>query len=147
MKVLLDRPLMLFHHPLHCVVCRSPFFVGELRTLLYNDRGLLQGDICPACLELSPTRIKQKLRQHALVLAQQADSDPELADLLAARTTELLDCATEALKLPSFWQRVWKRIEIFLEATQEQEDNRTGLSSYHKDYRLALERMLRQSGE
>jgi hypothetical protein len=74
-------------------------------------------------------------------------SDPDRAEVIADRVTELLDCATENLKLPTFWQCLWQRIKLFIEVSQELEIIAIGLSRFHHDDRLALERMLRRSGE
>ena len=70
MKIKLDRKLTSCPDILRCIICRQAFKVSIIRPLLYNDRGLIQGDICSQCLKLKAEEIKQRIREQAMLLME-----------------------------------------------------------------------------
>ncbi len=112
MKIKLDRKLTSCPDHLRCTICRQAFKVSIIRALLYNDRGLIQGDLCSKCLKLKAEEIKQKIREQAMLLMEL----PELYSFSTIssqeRGLELLECSTEKVKFPSFYQWLIKKIEV-----------------------------------
>ena len=124
MRICLERKLTTCPRQLLCTVCRQKFEVHKLRKLLYNDAGLLQGDVCSECTELRPSAIRSKMREHASLLMHY----PELnsSSLISARdrALELLEASQEAVKFPTFYQWWFKKIELFSEESQAPEATR-----------------------
>lgn len=112
MKIKLDRKLTSCPDRLRCIICRQAFKVSIIRALVYNDRGLIQGDICSQCLNLKAEEIKQRIREQAMLLME----IPELYSFSTIssqeRALELLECSTEKVKFPSFYQWLIKKIEV-----------------------------------
>lgn len=129
MKIKLERKLTSCPERLRCIVCSQVFELGKIRTLLYNDRGLIQGDICLECMKLKADQIKQKLREQALVLMEQTELCSSPTRFPHELALELLDSSTEDIKFPTFYQRLIVKISSLSPETQELEATRLGLSS------------------
>jgi hypothetical protein len=129
MKVQLERKLNSCPEQLRCAVCQQGFSVGKIRTLLYSDRGLLQGDLCPACLKLKPGGIKQKIRAQSRRLLYDATSSGERSATSQQLALDLLACADEAIRLPNPFDWMLKHLEIAAQESQELEAARLGLSN------------------
>jgi hypothetical protein len=138
MKIQLERTLTSCPNTLRCAVCSQTFEVGRIRTLLYSDRRLLQGDICPNCFKLDAKAIKLKMRQQAEHLLSQ----PALANSrsLAPQNLalELFEVSKEEIKFPAFYNWVAKKIEVFIQESQELEAARLGLSNCQCGRRSSL---------
>jgi hypothetical protein len=121
MRICLERKLTTCPDRLVCTVCREPFFVGKIRTLLHSDRRLLQGDICSVCLKLSATGIRKKMREQASLLMQQPAACFVQTIPCHDRAIELLEASQEEIRFPTFLQWWLKKLEIFSEESQELE--------------------------
>jgi hypothetical protein len=147
MKIQLERKLASCPHKLACTVCYQWFEVGKIRALLYNNKGLLQGDMCPECLKLTASNVRARLRERASLLLQ----NPELSDPYHAsardRALELLQAAQEDLKQPSVLDWWLKKLEIFSEESQELEAHRVGSSDFYLAERSRLQKMLEDDRE
>ncbi len=145
MRIRLERKLETCPHQLSCTVCRQRFEVRKIRTLLYNDAKLLQGDICSECIALRPSEIRSKMREQASLLRQY----PELngSSLLSARerALELLEASQEEVRFPTFYDWWFKKIEVFSEESQELEATRLGLA--HTQSGMRLQKMLEDDKE
>ncbi len=104
MKLKLDRKLTSCPDRLRCNICRQAFKVSIICALLYNEIKLIQEDICSKCLKLKAEGIKQKIREQAMLLMEV----PELYSFSTIssqeRALELIECSTEKVKFPSFYQ-------------------------------------------
>ena len=140
MKIKLERKLINCPNLLNCKVCHQTFAVSKLRNLLYSDRGLLIGDICPSCLKQETSEIQRLLRQRGNYLT--APSQGRGAQTIASyqQALELLEISAENIKLPTFYQCWLKHIEIFVQETQELETARFRISSYTIEQRSRLEK-------
>jgi hypothetical protein len=140
MKIKLERKLITCPNSLNCKVCHQTFEVGQLRTLLYSDRGLLIGDVCPRCMKREVPEIQRLLKQQGSLLM--APSQSRGAQTIASyqQALELLEISAEEIKFPTFYQRWLKRIEIFVQETQELETARFRLSSRIIEQRSRLEK-------
>ncbi len=49
MKIQLERRLLTCPPQLKCVACAQPFDVENIRSILYDRAGLIQGDLCHTC--------------------------------------------------------------------------------------------------
>lgn len=147
MKIKLERKLINCPNLLNCKVCRQTFAVSKLRNLLYGDRGLLIGDVCPSCMKREAPDIQRLLKQRGNHLT--APSQGRGAQTIASyrQALELLEISTENIKLPTFYQRWLKHIEIFVQETQELEAARFRLSSHTIDQRSRLEKVFKYNGE
>jgi hypothetical protein len=144
MKFELERKLPTCPDTLSCVVCRQCFDARRIRTLLRSDRGLVIGDICPACSKLEAKAIKQTLREQANQLMSQPKGKGAQTLSFHKQALELLEVSTETVKFPTFYQRLLKQIEIFAQESQELESARFNLSNSAAKQRSRLERLLRQ---
>lgn len=121
MKIVLERKLKFCPNHLRCIVCCQLFEVGRIRSILYNDQRLIQGDICSECLKLSAEEIKQNMREYAMLLMEK----PELCNSPTRShhelALELLESSTEELKLPNFFQWLIKKLQVFSQSSQELE--------------------------
>lgn len=144
MKIILERQLINRPNPLKCKVCHQTFDVSKLRTLLYSDRGLLMGDICPCCIKQETPGIQRLLKQqsHHLMALPQGRGVQTIASYRQA--LELSEISTEDVQLPTFYQRWLKHIEIFVQETQELEAARFRLSSHTIEQRSRLEKAFEQ---
>lgn len=147
MKIKLERKLINCPNLLNCKVCHQTFEVSKLRTLLYSDRGLLIGDVCPRCVKRQSLEIQRLLKQQSNLLM--APSQGRGAQTIAAyqQALELLEVSTEEIKRPAFYQRWLKHIEIFVQETQELEAARYRLSSYTVEQRSRLEKAFERDTE
>lgn len=139
MKIQLDRTLTTCPKKLICTILNTAFEVGNIRLLLYTDRGLLLGDISPECLKLSSSEIRTKLRERACAMLH--DDNPD-RDRLRDSALELLQAAQEHVRFPSALDWWIKKFEIFSEESQEIEATRSGLSDYYVLERSRLQKML-----
>ncbi|MGV0025632.1 hypothetical protein [Phormidesmis priestleyi] len=142
MRICLERKLTTCPDQLVCTVCREPFFTGKIRTLLYSDRRLLQGDICSVCLKLSATGIRKKMREQASLLMQQPAACFVQTIPCHDRAIELLEASQEDVRFPTFLQWWLKKLEILSEESQELEAAR--LRAKRRSY---LQKMLDQNQE
>jgi hypothetical protein len=132
MKVQLERRMSSCPNHLQCTVCGQKFETPKIRALLYNNQELIQGDVCSDCLQLKTDEIKQKLRERAHLLRQIEQTT------IQQQAIELFAAAEEELKLPTFYERWLKRLEIFSEETQELEAARFGACACRKRSRLRI---------
>jgi len=98
MKIQLERKLSTCPTRLRCVACSQAFEPENIRSLLCDRVGLIQGDLCPTCCNLKADDLQQKLR------------------------------ATEEIKRPKFYDWWIKRLVILSEAAEEIEQARLGAS-------------------
>jgi hypothetical protein len=158
MKIQLEHKLESCPEQLLCAVCGQIFLVQQIRTLLYSDRGLLQGDICPHCQKLNEENFKKKIYQRASFLWQNADvtdnqdllkvtarRDRGLLDDQKSRALELLTIAQEKVKFPNFLERWFKKMEILAQESNELEQARFGLSKCYCQERQRLEYLFKES--
>jgi len=145
MRIKLERKLETCPPQLSCTVCRQRFEVHKIRTLLFNDAGLLQGDICSECRKLKSSTIRSKMREQASLLMQY----PELngSGLLSARerALELLETSQEEVRFPTFYHWWFKKIEVFSGESQELEAIRLGCD--HSQSGVRLQKMLEDDKE
>lgn len=125
MKIQLERKLTTCPAQLICIVCQQNFAVNRIRSLLYDDKRLLQGDICPKCLKLTANGIKQKI----LLSANFLNNQPNLSNCQTISSQELVECASEDVRFPTFYQWLFKQIEIFSQEYQEIEAARFGITN------------------
>jgi hypothetical protein len=126
-----------------CTVTSTAFEVGKIRIFLYTDQGLLLGDISPACLKLSSSEIRYKLRDQACAILQTEEAACDrCSSSTRERALELLQAAQEHVRFPSAFDWWMKKFEIFSEESQEVEATRTGLSDYYVLERSRLQKIL-----
>jgi hypothetical protein len=141
MKISLEVKLNSCPNYLRCVVCDRLFHPNKIRTLLYSDRGLLQGDICAHCLHLKADKIRNKLREKALINLINTNNCNRPNSIHKPQALELLSLSKERVKFPKSWQWLLKKIEIFSQEYQELEASRLGLTKFSCEQRLELERL------
>jgi hypothetical protein len=139
MKIQLERTLTSCPNTLRCTICSQAFEVGRIRTLLYSDRRLLQGDICSDCFKLDAKAIKLKMRQQAERLLSQPALTNSRSQAPHNLALELFEVSKENIKFPAFYQRLAKRIEVFVQASQELEAARLGLSNCQYGRRSSIQ--------
>lgn len=130
MRIQLERKLYPCRDNLRCTVCQQVFHVEPIRSLLYQDSGLLQGDVCPNCARLPATEFKQRMVLNARILLQQESLQDSQTMTLHARALELLEVAKEPIKFPPFWQQWLMQLGVFAQDTQELEAARLGLHEH-----------------
>ena len=111
--------------------------------MLYGDRGLVIGDVCPDCLKLSASAIKRSLRTRANQLMAQPKGRGAQTISSHQQALELLEIATEEVKFPSSYQRVLKHLEIFVQNSRSLEEARFNLSNRGLGQRSQLEKIFR----
>lgn len=126
MRIRLERKLNTCSHKLACTVCCRSFEPNKIRALLYNDKGLIQGDLCSACLTLKSPEIRKKMREQASLLMQQPASRYVQSTPCHDRAIELLEASQESVEFPSALQWWLKKMEILLEVSQDPEAVRLG---------------------
>lgn len=146
MKIYLERKLASCPKKLICTVCGQTFEASKIRALLYNARGLLQGDLCQTCITLKPSEIRTNMRHRASLLLQQPHAI-EQAPSAYNRALELLETAQEDVKFPTFYQWWFKKLEVLSEESQELEAARLGLHSCYYEERSRLQKMLEDDRE
>jgi hypothetical protein len=91
-----------------------------MRSLLLNDRGLIQGDICPECVRLTSDEIRVMMADHARLMLEQ----PKLYAYLPYPeevAMELFEASLEEVKFPSPYHWLVKTIESrFLNPAEDQ---------------------------
>ncbi|PSB41380.1 hypothetical protein DSM107010_02610 [Chroococcidiopsis cubana SAG 39.79] len=105
------------------------FESGRVRTLLHNDEGFIQGDICPECMRLSVETIQHKIRERAMLLLEETDDSSNTTFSPQARAMELLDCSTENVKYPQFYHWWLVQLEIFSRKSSDAR-NVTGIENW-----------------
>lgn len=142
MKIQLERTLASCPKKLLCTVCGQSFRVGKIRSLLSNNQGLLQGDVCPDCVRLKPSEIRNRLRDRASLLLQQPAISEAHSHATRERALELLETAQENVQFPQFYHWWMKQIEIFSEESHELEAERLGVHDFYGEERERLQKML-----
>jgi len=144
MKISTERTVN--HHPqaFHCVACTQPFTTDLHRAIVYNDRGLIQGDICPQCSQLKASELQQKLHDRGTLLLRQSDKADKQSSELRDRAQELIQLSQESVKSPNFLQRWFKQMTMLSEETQDLEAARLGQDKVCCQQRSRLERLLHQ---
>jgi hypothetical protein len=145
MKIELDRKEVSCPENLTCVVCGHRFKVNRLRTLLYSDRGLLQGDLCSDCLKVGTTGIQTKLKERVWSLLLKPNRLKGCSNNTKERAAELLEMAEEKVKYPSFWQWWLTNMAIWAQESTEIEKARLGISNCHCHQRQQLEKIFEKS--
>jgi hypothetical protein len=135
MKIQLERKLITCPDQMTCIVCHESFWVRNIRTLLYSDNNLIQGDVCLECTKLKASRFQQKLRSQANRLVQVASTHPERRDVIQERAVELLETSEEKIWFPTVLQWLAKKIQIFSEESRELEAARLGIDQCRCDGR------------
>ncbi len=145
MKIKLERKLETCPHHLSCTVCRQRFEVGKIRTLLYNNARLLQGDICSECTALRSSEIRSKMLEQASLLLQYPELNGSSLLSAKARALELLEASQEEVRFPTFYHWWFKKIEVFSEESQELEATRSRLA--HTQSGMRLQKMIEDDKE
>lgn len=141
MKIRLEQKLSTCPETMTCTVCRHSFHVDNIRTLIYDNQNLIQGDICPKCLKFNSTVIQQKLRYHADYLMHESTVHSAQRNHLRERALDLLALSEESIKFPTFLQWLWKRISILSTEIEELEAARFDLSQCDYETRLQLKNL------
>jgi hypothetical protein len=150
MKVQLEQKHANCPEQLGCCVCAQNFTAPNIRSLLCNDAGLIQGDICDHCLKASARGIKRRIVARSISLQLQADQDEAQALSLRRQAFDLLLLSQENLTLPTFYTWLRKRWAILSQETQALEAARFGLNKTSSDrkrsrLRIAFEDKASQS--
>lgn len=145
MRIRLERKLETCPSHLSCTVCRQRFEVCKIRTLLFNDAGLLQGDICLECREAKSSAIRSKMREQASLLMQYPELNGSSLVSARERALELLETSQEEVRFPTFYHWWFKKIEVFSEESQELEANRSKLA--HNPSGIRLQKKLEDDQE
>jgi hypothetical protein len=139
MKIQLERALSSCPDQITCVVCHETFWVGNIRTLLYSNNNLIQGDVCPSCIQLTASNFQIKLRNQANRLMQESRASnitPARVQLLQDRAVEILETSEEHIAYPTVFQWFFKRLEIFAQESRELETARQQSRLCNCDRRL-----------
>ncbi len=143
MRILIERVLADHPQTLTCVVCGDVINVDLRRAILYDDRGLIQGDVCPRCVKSQPTAIKQKLHDRAFRLLHQAREWDEGSGERGDRAVELFRLAQENVTVPNVLQRWFRELQLLSEETQELEAARRSHDRVCCQQRSRLEQLLK----
>jgi hypothetical protein len=127
MKIQLEQKLPSCPQQLNCCVCAQNFTAPNIRSLLCNDAGLIQGDVCGHCLKVPARAIKRRIVARSISLQLQADQDEARSLQFRQQAFDLLLLSQENLTLPNFFTWLRKRWEILSEETRELETARFGL--------------------
>jgi hypothetical protein len=129
MRIQLERKLALCPDRLRCTVCHQAFRARRIRSLLYSDRGLLQGDVCHTCLRLETTEFKQTISLNAqLAVVQSGPRDPQ-AQQQQQQAQELLLLVSEPVRFPSPLQWLVQWVALLCHESQELEAARLGMAA------------------
>jgi hypothetical protein len=122
MKIQLEHRLSSCPEKLRCTVCRQVFTVGRTRPLLLNNRGLIQGDVCPDCVHLPSNEIRLLLADQARLMLEQPSLFQNQVEAPDTVALELFEASQEEVKFPSLYQWFVKTIEgrLFLNPDEEQ---------------------------
>ena len=140
MKIILEHKLSSCPQ-ITCLICRCSFTSNNLRALLYGDRGLMIGDVCPNCLKLTATTLKRALRTRANHMMAQPKGHGAATISSHQLALELLEVATEEVRFPSLYQRFLKHLERFAQDSQSLEEARFSLSYRDLAQRSHLEKI------
>jgi hypothetical protein len=124
MKIQLEHKLRSCPEHIDCISCGQAFPPNSIRALLCLDSGLIEGDLCPKCIQQGAARIRWNLRDRAAKLILQEQPSP--AD--QSRALELRAAAVESLTLPPAYQWWWKKLGILTTEACELELARRGLN-------------------
>lgn len=141
MKIFLERKIESCPKMITCLICARTFTVGKIRALLASNRGLIQGDICPHCLQLNSKEIKHKLREKALFLLIQSPNINLQKISIHQQSLELLTLSKERIRFPNFLDWLFIKIAIFFEEYQEMETSKLGLTQCIYQQRSQLEKL------
>jgi hypothetical protein len=146
MRIRLERKLSSCPHRLRCTVCDRMFESGKVRTLLHNDEGFIQGDICPECIKLSVATVQHKLRERAMLLLEETEESGGTTLSPQARAMELLDSSTEDIKHPRFYHWWLAQLEIFSQTSSNAKHVHPAIEhwNYRRRSRRAQERSWRE---
>jgi hypothetical protein len=133
MKIQLEHRLSSCPEKLRCTVCRQVFTVGRIRPLLLNNRGLIQGDVCPDCVQLPSHDIRLLLADQARLMLEQPSLFQNQVETPDTVALELFEASQEEVKFPSLYQWFVKTIEgrLFLNPDEEQRTVAAIASSTH----------------
>lgn len=143
MKILLERTPAYHPQKFSCTVCGNAIQADLRRAILYDERGLIQGDVCLQCTKLKPTELQQKLRDRAFLLLHQADEWDECSSERSDRASELFRLAQEKVERPNILQRWFRQLQLLSEATQELEAARRRQEVVCWRQRSRLEQLLK----
>jgi hypothetical protein len=119
MKIQIERKPNFLPDQVNCVACRQIFPVQRLLNLLYSDRGLLQGELCPECAKSNSAVIQAKIKEQAWLLLQNSQLLKSDSIFIGERASELLAISQETVKFPSFWQLWCKKLAVFQQESAE----------------------------
>ena len=142
MKIILEHKLSSCPK-LTCLICRCSFTSNNLRALLYGDRGLMIGDVCPNCLKLTTTTLKQALRTRANHLMAQPKGRGAQIISSHQQALELLEVSIEEVRFPPIYQRFLKHLERFVQDSRSLEEARFSLSYRDLAQRSHLEKLFK----
>jgi hypothetical protein len=129
MRIQLERKLALCPDRLRCTVCHQAFQPQRIRSLLYSDRGLLQGDVCHSCLRLDAAEFKQTISLNAQLAVVQSGPRDRLAQHYQQQAQELLSVVSEKVRFPSPLQWLVQWVALLCQESQELEATRLGLAA------------------
>jgi hypothetical protein len=129
MRIQLERKLALCPDRLRCAVCHQSFRPRRLRSLLYSDGGLLQGDVCQGCLRLETAEFKQTISLNAQLAVVQSGPADALTQKHQQQAQELLAVVRENIHFPSPLQWLVQWVALLCHESQELEATRLGLSA------------------
>jgi hypothetical protein len=147
MKIKLERKLTSCPHSMNCKVCFQVFEVGKLRNLLYTDRGLLMGDVCAQCFRKEAHEIQRRLEQRGNWMMVLSKDKGARTIATHRQALELVEVAAEPVEFPRAYQLWLKRIEIFIQESQESEAGRLRRSSWIVEQRSRLEKVFERNVE
>jgi hypothetical protein len=127
MKIQLEQRLPACPEQLGCIACTQNFMTPNIRSLLCNDAGLIQGDLCGHCRKLPAKAIQRRIVARSVSLQLQADRDEDQALPRRRQAFDLLLLSQENLTLPNIYTWLRKRWEILSQETQALEAARFGL--------------------
>lgn len=138
MKIQIQRKPKFFPEQVNCVACRQIFPTQRILNLLYSDRGLLQGEICPECAKSNSADIQAKIKEQAWLLLQNSQLLKSDSILMSERVSEILATSQEIVEFPSFWQLWFKKLAIWRDASADLQQARFVLTKgyFHKSQQL-----------
>jgi hypothetical protein len=126
MKIQIERTPKFFPNQINCVACRQIFSVDRIRNLLYSDRGLLQGELCPECAKSNSTVLQAKIKEQAWLLLQNPELLSSDSTFIGSRAIELLIISQENINFPSIWQLWRQKLAIWRAESIELQQARFG---------------------
>jgi hypothetical protein len=142
MKIQIERKPKFFPDRAKCVACRQIFPVQSLLNLLYSDRGLLQGELCPGCAKSNSAIIQAKIKEQAWSLLQNSQLLKSDSISIGEKVCEILVTSQETVKFPSFWQLWRKKLAIWRVESAELQQARFGLTKGYCHKRQQLKYLL-----